>query len=1085
MDRIFMQKSVSILTNGKRWGLLVIMLLQYSTGYTQSAFTSITDKVTYASVKTDAASLLQSLQAQTTYTFSFDNSTLKTYYVSSIDFKNAPLGQVLQYLSRHYGWQFAVANKNISVQQGTAPRRINGRISGQVLDARTSDPIPGATIKAGLKGTTTSITGEYELELPEGNHQLLISSIGYTTKNITEVKVKGGEVLVLNMVLPVQKGTLKGVEVVAAAQRESVTALYLKQKNNAAMSDGISAEQIKVTPDNNAAQVLKRVSGLTIQDNKFVTVRGLSDRYNNVMLNGAALPSTEPNRRNFSFDIIPSALIDNIVVNKTATPDMPAEFAGGLVQVTTKDIPDENYGSITIGSGYNTNSIGRSMYSTSRGKNDYLGFDDGKRGWWLKNWDRFAYNKYLQQNNTAGMGEMNGRIPNNWGLRRYAYSPVQNYQLNGGHRIAFKNGGRIGVTLGMMYRHEENVEDEDRRTYTGDQYDFAGASYNFRSALGGILNIAYQQKAHKIAFKNVYNRLFTNETNDYTGTAKGFGPENVHTYSNVTLINDIWQRRLEGAHGLGSKGIKLEWNADWISVLRDQPDSRNSLGFKFPGDPEGFYSHLVSDKTGFLGRGLSLFNSRLKENRYNWGTNIHIPFQVGRVQQKIKAGYTGAYREADFISNGLIAVGDPASSADEAFRKLITLLPDYELLSPKYLKPAGLYYYPAGTHAINGGGVGDAYKGLQRLNAAYLMLDLNLPQHIRLIGGVRMEHNRSEVNTVSYNPATGAPVDSLVLYNKTDFLPSVNLVYSITPRMNIRAAYAETLSRPDFRERSPFIYYEFKERAEYKGAYGLKDARIKNADLRYEFYPGPGEVLSASVFYKKFESPVELVIGGVPGGAQVFYYFNLRNSTSVGVEVDFRKTLGFLNPESELWKHIVISGNASWMKANVHYNTQEMLNAANGVSGGAWKELPPDSRNRPLQGLSPYVYNGGIGYNGKPVGVQVSYNRYGPRIVAGGLLPYMDQYENARDVLDLQLNSRLLKDHLELRLNVSDLLQQAFIIYDNVTLDEQGGIPGNSANASDNVNNDPKGTRYNAALDYTRYKSRRGTNVSLNVTWHF
>src|SRR5690606_6617223 len=169
----------------------------------------------------------------------------------------------------------------------------------------------------------------------------------------------------------------KEVVVTANYRKASVEGLYALQKNNAALSDGISAEQIRVTPDNNAAQVLKRVSGLTVQDDKFVTVRGLSDRYNNVLLNGAALPSTEPNRRNFSFDIIPSGLIDNIIVNKTATPDMPAEFAGGLVQVTTKDIPDDNYASVTVGSGYNTNTIGRDMYSTKRGGNDYLGYVDG------------------------------------------------------------------------------------------------------------------------------------------------------------------------------------------------------------------------------------------------------------------------------------------------------------------------------------------------------------------------------------------------------------------------------------------------------------------------------------------------------------------------------------------------------------------------------------------------------------------------------------------------------------------------------------------------------------------------------------
>ncbi|HVI43508.1 MAG TPA: TonB-dependent receptor [Chitinophaga sp.] len=1082
MDRLFMRIRVGNLAR-RSYILLAVLLLYAGQGSAQSVYSTLTEKVTYAGEKVNAVALLQSLQKQTSYTFTFDNSSLKAYYFYSINFRSVPLGNVLRYLNRYAGLNFSLADKNISVQLGNVHQP--GNVHGQVLDAVTGDPVIGATIKVDDTGAVTDVKGEYSIELPVGVYQLLVSSVGYTSRKYTDIHVQTGSPFILNIALSAQRGTLKGVEVVANAHRESVAALYLKQKNNAAISDGISAEQIKVTPDNNAAQVLKRVSGLTIQDDKFVTVRGLSDRYNNVMLNGSTLPSTEPNRRNFSFDIIPSGLIDNIIVNKTARPDMPAEFAGGLVQVTTKDIPDANYGSIMLGSGYNTNSAGRRMYSTKRGDYDYLGFDDGKRGWWRKLWDRFTYADYLRNSDYKSAAAMNQHIPNNWGLRSYAYFPVQNFQANAGRRITFRNGAKLGITLGLTYRHEEHIADEERRTYLGDQYDFSGAAYSFNSAWGGILNVAYLQKGHRITFNNLYTRLFSNDTYDYSGNIRGFGPEFGHTYTNATLINSIWQRRLEGTHAIGKSGIIAGWHADWISVIRDQPDSRNSLGFHDPGDPNGFSRYIIADKTGFLGRGLSLFNSRLEETRYNWGADVTIPFLPKNGRQKLKIGYAGAYRAADFISNGLLAVLDPSAGSNQEFVKLASLLPDYELLSGKYLRPGGIYYFPTGTNNVAGGNVGDAYNGLQQLNAAYLMLDLNLLKKVRLTGGVRMEHNRTTVNTVSFTPQTGKAVDSLILYKKTDFLPSANLIYSVTPKVNIRLAYSETLSRPDFRERSPFIYYEFKERTEYKGAYGLKDARIYNFDLRFEFYPASGEVLSASVFYKKFDSPVELVVGGVPGGAQVYYYFNLRNSVNTGVEVDVRKTLGFLDPSSVWLSNFVLSGNASWMKANVRYNTQEMLDAANGVSGGQWKELPPDSRKRPLQGLSPYVYNAGIGYTGKPVGVQVSYNRYGPRIVAGGLLPYMDQYENARDVLDLQVSTRLLENKLDIRLNVSDLLQQPFIIYDNVKLLNNVSFIGDGTDARDNVNNDPRGTRYNPGLDYTRYRSYRGTNITLNATYNF
>lgn len=1058
----------------KRLSLWLAFVFLVAPAYSQPDYKTLKEKLDYSILSIDASSLLQYLQQHTGYSFTFDHDALSRMIISNVNYHNTTLGNALQQLHKEHGLLFAVVSaKNISVQVGVINRVVTGHVTGQILDAKSNDPVIGATVQAGNKGTVTDVTGQYDLELPEGTYSITISSIGYVPKKITDVVISRQKPFVLPISLEIQKGTLRQVEVVASARRESIAALYLRQKNNAAVSDGISAEQIRVTPDNNTAQVLKRVSGLTVQDDKFVTVRGLSDRYNNVMLNGAVLPSTEPNRRNFSFDIIPSGLIDNIVVNKTATPDMPGEFAGGLVQINTKDLPDENFLGISFGSGYNTNSINKSLKSSHRGSNDYLGYDDGARNWWNQGWNRHQYAKYFADGDFVKMGEMNQKIPNHWGLREYKYSPVQNYQLNFGRKIRLKNNGNIGITAGALYRHEERIESDERRMYYGDQYDFKGETYNFRSSLSGIVNIAYQYKGHKIALKNLYSHLFNTETNVYEGPMVGFGDNDARAYTDLTLINDIWQHRLEGEHAFGKRGLKLDWSGDWIRSDRDQPDTRNMLGFIDSTAPKGFYYYQPADRTGFLGRGASLFNSHLKENRYNWAANVTVPFNLLHQKQKIRAGYTGTYRDAAFASVGMMAV---RQSANPEYDRETVNLADYELFDKKFFKPGYLVYYPTGPNALGGASAGEEYNAFQRLQSGYLMLDLFLLQKLRLIGGIRMEHNHMEVNSVSRT--NGKSHDTLVIYDKKDWLPSFNLVYSFTPKMNVRLAYSETLSRPDFRERSPFTYYEFKQRAEYMGTYGLKDARIYNYDLRYEYYPKGGEILSASLFYKKFDSPVELVVGGLPGGDEVYYYFNLRSATSTGVELDFRKSLDFINPSSKVLSNIYISGNASWMKANVRYNTEEMLKAANGITGADLKELPPDSRNRPVQGLSPYIINAGIGYFGMPVGINVSYNRSGPRIVAGGLYPGMDQYENPRDVLDLQLSTRLLKKKLDIRLNISDLLQQYAIIYEN------GGALG-VQNPDENPNKDPRGKKYNPDLDYTRFKSFRGSNISLNIGYVF
>lgn len=1059
----------------------VSLMLHANSGNGQSLTTSYVE-ISFEKIPLEKA--LKELQRVTQIDFAYDRALLAGFTTGPVTFKNERVDKVLNKLFENKPFVYSELNGVVVVSKVAAKITTSqpGTLTGQVID-ETGKGLPGATVlvKNTMMNTATDVEGKYSLRLEPGTYEVEFRFTGYQPQLIQGVIVTDNERTSLNIAMKVDVAQLGEVVITSSFAKASVQGLLAKQKNSAAISDGISAEQIRITPDNNAAQVLKRVSGLTIQEDKFVTVRGLSDRYNNVILNGSSVPSTEPNRRNFSFDIIPSALIDNIVVNKTATPDMPSEFAGGTVQVNTRDLPDSNYFQLGIGAGYNTNTAGRKLFGTHRGSLDYVGYDDGDRYWWKNKWDRFEYGGAYRANDRNAMSEMNQRIPNHWGLRQYTYTPMQNYQVNAGKRFALRTGDYIGLTGALIYRHEEQIHDEERRTNYGNQYDFTGTANEFKTSLGAILNLAYVGKNYKIAFKNIYTHLFTNETTVYYGPITGFGrDENTNrNYISSTLINDMLHNGVQGEHTLGKRAIKIDWSGDVAHIRRDQPDTRYAFAFRGPDDPEGYYALHLGEKTGFLGVGTSMFNSGLKEKRYNGNVNVTIPFVAGTAKQKVKIGYAGAYRTAAFESVGLLYTGDQGGSSSAANLNEIADLPDYELLGSEYMKPGYLTLYPTGPNS-SGGAEGEDYSGEQKLHAGYAMLDAVFLKNFRFIGGVRLEQNRVEVNTITYRRDTGGAVDSIIVYDNKDWLPSANLIYSITEKANIRLAYSQTLSRPDFRERSPFVYYEFKERTVYSGAKALRDARITNLDLRYEYYIAAGEVFSVSGFYKKFDSPVELVVGGNPSG-QTYYYFNLRSSTAFGVEVDLRKSLGFIDRGSAFWSRVIINGNATWMKANVGYNTQEMLNASNGVSSGNSTTLPPDSRNRPLQGLSPYVYNAGIGYFGKVAGINISYNTYGRRIVAGGLYPYQDQYENPRDVLDLQLSARLLSNKLDARLNISDLLCQPFIVYDNV---QKNGISPNAEDLRENVNDDPKGTKYNPDLDYTRYKSYRGSNVSLSLIYH-
>jgi outer membrane receptor protein involved in Fe transport len=1038
--------------------------------------------------------VLQAIEKQTGSPFIYNRQQVEKIQVANASYQQKSLTEVLDHLLGQYLFGYKLEGGNIVLfpqpKKGEKKPAVDaGRVSGRIIDEENGQPVPGATVQIGTKGTITEIDGSFGLTLPTGRYTAIISYIGYGTKEVSEIEVTGHKTFELNATLKRRKGQLGTVVVTASAKKESVATLYTRQKNAAAVSDGISAEQIRATPDNNAAQVLKRVSGLTVQEDKFVTVRGLSERYNNVILNGANLPSTEPNRRNFSFDVIPSVLIDNIVVNKTATPDMPAEFAGGLVQVNTRDIPVENFASVSIGSGINTNSTGKSLYSSPRGGKELLGIDDGRRTWWKKDWNPHEYRYYTAIEDNVKASEMNARIPNNWGLYRYKYAPVQNYQFSAGRNIRLKDASSLGIILAGTYRHEENISDDQRRLPSYYDYD-AGNSYNFFTALGVVTNVGFQAKGHKLAFKNLYNRRFSHESNVNYGKEFSFrvttdpGGDPVLYYTDVVLINELLQNRLEGEH-LVHKHLKLDWSADYITINRYQPDTRSSMGYQAYG-PKGHYEYLLNENSSYMTRGNNVFNSELKEKRKNAAVNFSVPFKVGESNQLIKFGYAGAFRKAHFQSTSLRMYHDPKGDRD-SIRKATLGLADYELQS--LLKPGYLTYLLTGTGS---GYAGEDYTGDQQLHAAYLMADLNFLKRFRFIGGVRVEKNNMDVNAIAYNGATGLPGDSNMRYRRTDWLPSANLVYSLTSAMNIRLAYSETLARADFRERSAFKYYEFRDRSIYRGSIGLDDAKIRNLDIRYEYYPGPGEVISVSGFYKKFRKPVEL-IGLISGSSELnLFYFNLESSTNKGVEVDIRKSLGFIAPAAPWLKKIFFSANGSWMKGDVAYNAEALSKSA-ADAGAAPGQDPPPSRRRPLQGLSPYVVNAGLGYFGNIFGANITYNRYGRRILNGGYQPWQDQYENSRDVIDMQVSVALLKNKLQVRFNISDLLQQDYVIYQNVSATPSsvngGGAfilgPAEDMTNKANMNDDPKGLSYNKELDFVLHKWFKGRNLGLTATYNF
>jgi TonB-dependent receptor len=1033
--------------------------------------------------------LISALEQQSSYVFFFDKVAAKKIPVTNFRLGNATLSHALKKMRHEFPLDYQILRNEVTIKIESAEqhqRRLKdeqpGKISGKVFDDK-GGILPGANIRIPENNISSQsgADGSYQLLLPPGVYSMEVSYISFITKKITEIIVRPGQNTPLDISLQNDSKSLSEVIVTSSYRKASVEGLYARQKNNAAVSDGITADQIGRTPATNTAQVLAKISGLQISNDRNVVIRGLSDRYNNVLLNGAILPSSEPNRRDFAFDMIPSALIDNIVVNKTATPDLTGEFTGGLVQINTKDIPTENFFQLTIGSGYNTRATGKNTLGLDHGKNAWLGFasDIHKKPMDKSFGDYNALITSVDMNaltpeQRKQINSYNAGIPDNWRMKQHTGQPIHNYQAQAGYVLPFKNDTRLGIVGAFTYRNEQRADQKDINNIQ--LLEYRGTQYKYTTTLGGSLNAGYSFGANKITLQNTYNRKFSDDLWRYDGTDFDNSNNLVSNYNNITVINTLLQSQLEGEHAIGKRGIKIDWNISNAHLDRDQPYSKILSRNRPQGTPDGYYAYSLGADARL--REGSLYYSELNEKVNNWGTNIQAPFKFLQQNQLLKLGYQGKYRVSNFDANMYrISSLNPVNYQGQAYYNVYN---QANFATNLYLLPLS-----TGGTPFNNRTSSEGYDGFQRLNAFYGMLDLKPLQKLRLIVGARAEKNNQNVSDQVWDPQTKAYVQKPVTINQTDWLPSANLIYALTDKINIRAALYKTVARADLRELSSFQYFDYDIYDIIEGS-ALKTTRIDNADIRFEYYPSPGEVLSISGFYKKFNNPIEVVYIQT-SGSPILMYSNLLSAKDFGLEADFRKSLNFLDENSFL-KDIYLSGNFTLLDASIEFDPF--------LSVDAEGNPVPGKRNRPLAGQSPYIINGGILYTGKQFGFNVTYNRYGKRIVFAAASRAIDQYENPRDMIDMQLSYKFLKkQNAEFRFNVSNLLNQEQFIYvnrfpagnpsgideGNKSVEEYPGtgevVPANQL--------DPKGTNYNKNYDTKVRQNRFGTTFSLNFIYRF
>jgi outer membrane receptor for ferrienterochelin and colicin len=917
----------------------------------------------------------------------------------------------------------------------------NGVITGKVIDEK-GEPLMGASvlIEGTVNGAKADMDGKFTLRnVEDGKYNLVVSYVSFDKKIISDVVVKGGTSEYLNITLAKSGKGLKEVVVKTQMKKESINALQIQQKNLTTISDGISAELIKKTPDRNTGDVLKRVSGVSMADNKFAVIRGLADRYNLAMLNGDILPSSESDRKAFSFDIFPSSLLENIVIVKAATPDRPGEFAGGIIDLTTKDIPNENFLNLELGSGANTNTTFKSYKHSQRSSTDWLGFDKT---------NRVIPSGFAQPNaiNTMTEAQRIGeaqKFKNSWGATEKASAmPFTNFQLSGGYVKRFKKEASFGVIGAISYSNRLRTFDADRNEVNGtvEAYNFKDTIYRQNVLMGSLLNFGLKLNAnHKITLKN----SFTINSDDQTILRGGDFKDNeyfVRSGAYWFSSNQLLSNQLNSEHVLGKRKIKVLLGVGRNQIARSIPDLRRYLYTRNYDALDSTYTANVNQFPNpfFMGR----FFASTKEVIYNGSADVIVPYTLFNGKHSLKAGLYYQSKERDYSARTLSYV------TTNGFQSTLKNLPVEELFSEENIRAKGFamkeYTLPS-----------DQYNATSTLTAAYIMNDNLFADKFRFVYGIRVESFDQQL-------ITGSNVvgDLKISKSNVNVLPSLNFTYLLNKKTNIRLCASQTLSRPEFRELSPASFYDFNMSATTIGNKDLEQTKIQNYDLRYEYFMGKGEMVSASIFYKKFDNPIETTVPfGLTTTQKVFSYVNVPTANSVGLEFEFRKSLSFLakNEKSTL-NDLVVFGNLAYIKSTVEVTTKSV--------GG--EEI---KYTRPMQGQSPYIINGGLSYGIKPINASATlvFNRIGERIFSVGNGEIPELYEAPRNVLDFSVTKQLYKK-LEIKFTVSDLFANPQVFYYNI--DKKYAIVKDE-------------NSYNKNKDYQSMVIRPGTNLGLSLSYKF
>ena len=899
-----------------------------------------------------------------------------------------------------------------------------GTISGTVLDKESGETMISATVlvEGTDAGEVTDFDGKYQIKIDTGTYNIVFSYVGYPEMKIEGVVVKDGGVTVIDALLTMEKGGVQIEEIVVQAEAIKTTenAILVTMLNANRFTDGISQGEMAKLNISSADQAVAKVVGVSIADGS-VVVRGLGDRYSTAQLNGASIPSANPYKNSVNLDLIPAGLLSNIITSKTFTPDQPGTFTGGNVNIETKSFPESKSFKISLSTGYNTQSSFQNNFLTHDGGDlDWLGYDDGYRSRSSLYDDENYADALLRSAGTKARNDdaMAAKVEELYDATLTNMVPTTTTTpMNHGIGFSFGNqyevGGRdLGVILSANYSRSFRHYDAGLRNYALESTTSQNLNQNFNlggttsiesPTVGGMVGLSYKiNPSNRISFNTLYNHSADKSTRSFSGEHNTYQvtfPEIFEFRELYWLERSLLNNMLLGQHLFGSDGVKLEWIASASVATQREPELRyfgnefdprdlddptdDRYAIRAPSEydyPNHFFRKLSDEQfEGKLDLTFPVLHNLSKGNKIKTGILYSLKNRIFderrySVQEKSAENYNGD--AAAFFSDENSGVIEK----DANVRNVI------------------------GNYIVDDTRASNSYIGSEKVMAIYAMGTIKPIENLDIVFGTRLENASLPVESA----------DSLYTAGKLSVLPSINLRYALANKMNLRAAFTQTVARPNLRELAPFSNFDFRTGAFIVGNPKLKITSITNLDLRWEWMPRIGEILAISTYLKSFINPIVLVNLGKSNPE--FQYQNVDKATVYGVELEYRKNLGFISPALNNFK---LGANLSCIYSEVNIDAEELADI---------RSINPDaSDKRTFFNQSPYIVNTNLVYSNseKNIDATLSFNIFGDRLVIVGQEGTPDIFEQTRPKLDFTISKKI-KENLSVRLSAKNLLDPEY-----------------------------------------------------------